>query len=329
MQVVEFVFIMGLSGLYGYINGLHGSASIVATVISSRALQPRTALWFAALGISLGPFLLGIAVANTLGTELMRPETATVKLIAAGLVGAIVWSGFTLWLRIPSSISQALIGGIIGAGLAALGPGGVQLAGLNKIVIALLISPVIGMIGAFVLVRLTYRLTQQASPTINRWLRRLQVIASFLVAVSFGANDCQKIVAVLTLGLIAVGAQETFSIPLWVVIYCALTITLGTLVGGHRLIQTLGNKFYKVRPIHGFGSQLASGFIILVAGLTGSPVSGSQVVTSAIIGSGSADRIQKVRWRTAQTIAIGWLLTLPLSAVTSYLTYSLFNTALL
>lgn len=323
--MASLLFIIGLVGLYGYFNGLHGSASVVATVISSRALKPRAALWVAAIGIGLGPFLLGIAVANTLGTQLMRPEMVSVQVIVAALVGAISWSALTLWLKIPSSISQALIGSIIGAGWAALGPAGVQMAGLFKVVIALLVSPVLGLLGAYLLVRLTYRLSQRATPAINHWFQRVQIIASLLVAVSFGANDGQKLIAVMTLGLIAVKLQTTFSVPLWVVAYCALSIVVGTLVGGQRLIQTLGSKFYKVRPVHGFGSQIASGFIILVAGITGSPVSGSQVVASSIIGSGSADRIQKVRWGVVQQIAISWLFTLPFSIMAGILTYELLS----
>ena len=319
------LFIIALVGLYGYLNGLHGSASVVATVVSSNALRPRVALWVAALGIGLGPFLLGVAVANTLGTELMKPETITVKVVIAALVGAITWSTLTLWLKIPSSISQALIGSMIGAGLAALGPAGVQLTGLNKVIVALLLSPVLGLLGAYLLVRLTYRLGQRATPAINHWLQRVQVIASLMVAVSFGANDGHKLIAVMTLGLVAVGSQSTFAVPAWVVVYCALSIALGTLVGGQRLIRTLGSKFYRVRPVHGFGAQLTSGFIILLAGLTGSPVSGSQVVTSSIIGSGSADRIQKVRWGIVQHIAVGWLLTLPFAVLAGFFVYQLIN----
>jgi inorganic phosphate transporter, PiT family len=321
------LLIIGLTGLYGYINGLHGSASVVATVISSRALGPRAALWLAAIGIGLGPFVFGVAVAQTLGTELIRPEIATVPVIAASLIGAIAWSTITLWLRIPSSISQALIGAIIGASWAAMGSAGVQVAGLHKVILALFMSPVIGLLSAYVLMRLVYRLGHLATPAINKWFRRLQILASLLVAASFGANDGQKLMAMLALGLAAVGMQEGFTISVWVVGYSALSIVLGTLVGGQRLIHTLGNKFYKVRPVHGFGSQLISGFIILTAGLTGSPVSGSQVMTSAIIGSGSADRIQKIRWGIVQQIVMGWLLTLPLSALTGYLTWQIISRA--
>ncbi len=318
---MELVFILALALLYGYLNGLHGSASIVATVVSSRALEPRAALMLAAVGIGLGPLLLGVAVANTIGAELISPQATTVPVLVAALVGAIAWSSLTLRLNIPSSLSHALIGGIIGAGLAGFGLNGMQVAGLNKVLLALFLSPLLGLGSAFLLTRLTYRLTIRATPGMNRWLRRWQVIFSMLLAVAFGANDGQKIVAVMTLGLVATGLLDSFSIPLWVVCLSATTIAVGTLVGGYGVMRTLGSKFYKIRPVHGFSSQVASGLIILGAGLAGGPVSGSQVVTSAILGSGSADRLHKVRWHVAQQILVGWLLTIPLSAVASWIVY--------
>ena len=322
---MELLFILALALLYGYLNGLHGSASIVATVISSRALGPRPALLLAAIGIALGPLLLGVAVANTIGAELLSPQATTVQVLIAALVGAIAWSSLTLWLNVPSSLSHALIGGIIGAGVAGFGLNGVQFSGLNKVLLALFLSPLLGLGSAFLLMRLTYRLTINATPGINRWLRRGQVLFSVLVAVAFGANDGQKIVAVITLGLVATGLLDSFQIPLWVVLLSATTISLGTLVGGFGVIQTLGRKFYKIRPVHGFSSQVASGLIILGAGLAGGPVSGSQVVTSAILGSGSADRLHMVRWNVAQQILVGWLLTIPLSALVSWLVYLLIH----
>jgi inorganic phosphate transporter, PiT family len=324
MLSANLFLIIGLCILYGYINGLHGSASVVATVISSRALGPRAALILAAVGIGAGPFLLGVAVANTLGAELLSPRVATVQVIVAALTGAIAWSALTLRLKLPSSISQALIGGLVGAGIAAAGPAGVQFGGLNKVLIALFLSPVLGLLAAYVLVRLTYRLAANASPAINGWFRRVQIVLSLLVAVAFGANDGQKIIAVMTLGLVATGLLDSFAVPAWVVALSAVTIALGTLVGGWGVIQTLGGRFYKIRPVHGFSAQMVSGVIMLGAGLFGGPVSGSQVVTSSILGSGSADRIHKVRWGVVQQILAGWLLTIPLSGLVSFAVYTAF-----
>ena len=321
MISLNLLLILSLCILYGYINGLHGSASVVATVISSRAMGPRAALARAALGIGVGPFLLGVAVANTLGSELLSPAASTAQVIVAALIGAIAWSTLTLKLKIPCSISQALVGGLMGAGIAAVGPTGVQSGGLGKVLLALLLSPLLGLLSAYLLTRVTYRLSRGASPAINRWFRRAQVAMSLLVAVAFGANDGHKIIAVMTLGLVATGLLDSFTVPLWVVVVSALTIALGTLVGGRGVIQTLGSRFYRVRPVHGFSAQMASGMIILMAGLFGGPVSGSQVVTSSILGSGSADRVQMIRWGVVQQILLGWVLTIPLSGLVSFLVY--------
>lgn len=290
-------------------------------MISSRALHPRLALVLAAASISLGPFVLGTAVAHTVAVEFVRPEAATVRVVVAALLGAIIWATLTLWLKIPSSISQALFGGLIGGSWAGFGLTSIQTAGLVKVLIALFVSPILGLIVALLLVRLIYFVGQWADPHINRWFNRGQVIAAVLMAVSFGANDGQKLIAVIALGLTASGITHTFTIPEWVIVLSAATIALGTLTGGMRLIKTLGVKFYKIRPVHGFGAQVASAGIILGAGLLGGPVSGSQVVTSSILGAGSADRIQKVRWSVAQQILIGWVLTLPFSILFAMIAY--------
>ena len=218
MISLNLLLILSLCILYGYINGLHGSASVVATVISSRAMGPRAALALAALGIGVGPFLLGVAVANTLGSELLSPAASTAQVIVAALIGAIAWSTLTLKLKIPCSISQALVGGLMGAGIAAVGPTGVQSGGLGKVLLALLLSPLLGLLSAYLLTRVTYRLSRGASPAINRWFRRAQVAMSLLVAVAFGANDGHKIIAVMTLGLVATGLLDSFTVPLWVVV---------------------------------------------------------------------------------------------------------------
>ncbi|MCI0708929.1 MAG: inorganic phosphate transporter [Chloroflexi bacterium] len=318
---ISFFVILALAVAYGYLNGVHGAASVVSTMISSRALHPRLALILAATSITIGPFVLGTAVVHTVAVEFVRPEAASVRVIVAALISAVIWSSLTLWLRIPSSISQALFGGLIGGSWAGFGLSSIQTAGLVKVMVALFVSPVLGLIAALLLVRLVYFLGQWASPRINRWFNRGQIVAAVLMAISFGANDGQKLIAVIALGLSATGITHTFTIPGWVTILSATTIGLGTLTGGMRLIKTLGVRFYKIRPIHGFGAQMASAGIILGAGLLGGPVSGSQVVTSSILGAGSADRIQKVRWGVAQQILVSWLLTLPLSTLFAMIAY--------
>ncbi len=321
MPLWHIAIILLLALIYGYLNGQHGSASIVATIISSRALGPRQALILAALAISLGPFLFGVAVANTIAEELLAPEARTVYVVIAGLTGAIVWSGLTLAFRIPSSISQALIGGLVGAVWIGFGFDAIRLPGLLKTLVALFLSPVLGLIAGFWFVRLFYLLSSSATPHVNVWFKRGQVLVSILMAMAFGANDGQKIMGMVVLGLFATGFASASGVPLWVMAFSAATIGVGTLIGGWRLIHALGGKFYKIRAIHGFGAQMASTVVILGAALLGGPVSGSQVVTSAIVGAGSADRIQQVRWSIARQIVVGWILTLPLSALIGALAY--------
>lgn len=322
-MLVSIAIILFLSVAYGYLNGLHGSASVVATIISSRALAPRPALLLAAIGIGIGPFALGVAVANTIAVDFISPQAITPRVVIAALTGAILWSSFTLWNRIPSSISQSLIGGIIGAGWAGFGADSIQLGGLVKVLAALFLSPVLGLLIAFLMMRLIYFLSQWANPHINRWFNRGQILVALFMAISFGANDGQKIIAMMTLGLVATGILPHFAVPEWVIVLSALAISAGTLTGGWRLIHTLGGKFYRIRPVHGFGAQLTSTGIIFVAGILGGPVSGAQVVTSSILGAGSADRIQKVRWGIVRQILAGWLLTLPFSALITIIVYHL------
>ncbi len=307
---------------YGYLNGLHGSASIVATLISSRSLNPRGALMLAALGVTIGPFLFGVAVANTIGAKLISREASTAAVVVAALISTLAWSSLTFRLSIPSSISQTLVGSLIGAAWAGYGNNAILAGGLKTTLAGLFLSPILGLIFGFLLIRLILRLSASATPHINGWFRRGQVIISFFMAMSFGANDSQKMMGIITLGLVATEYSDVFTVPVWVMILSAFSMGFGTWMGGWRLIHTLAGKFYKIRPIEGFGAQLTSSLVILGAGLLGGPVSGSQVVTSAIVGVGSGDRIQKVRWLQVERILVGWGLTLPVAALFSALVYT-------
>lgn len=306
-----------LALFYGYMNGLNGSASIIATITSSRALGIRSALALATLGIMVGPFVLGVAVARTIGAEVIDSGSVTTAVVMSGLSSALLWSLFTLWLKIPSSISHALIGGLIGGVWMQTGLQAILVPGLLKVFAGLFLSPLLGMVAGFIVVRLTYSLAIAAPPSINVLFKRVQIVLGFLLAVAYGANNGQNIMGVVVLGLLASGLMTEFSVPDWVVIVSAGSIGAGTLLGGLRLVRTLGGKFYKIRPIHGFGVQLASSVVIFVSALVGAPVSGSHVVTSAIVGAGSADRIQKIRWGLVRNILIGWVLTIPASSILS------------
>jgi PiT family inorganic phosphate transporter len=307
------VIALGLG--FDLLNGIHDSSNVVATMISSRAFSPRVALTVTALAEFSGPFIFGVAVATTIGSEVVSSTAINIVVILAALIGAILWDLFTWYLGFPSSSSHALIGGIIGAVVMGSGWHVIELQGLIKILITLLTSPFIGFIIGWILLKIIVMLSWRASPRINGFFKHSQIITGITLALSHGANDAQKTMGIITLALVITGHLKVFAVPLWVVVVCALMIALGTSIGGWRLIRTLGGKFYKIRPINGFTSQLASSIVILGASLIGGPVSTTQVVSSSIMGSGAAERPNKVRWGVAEEIAAAWLLTIPSTAL--------------
>ncbi|HEX7542404.1 MAG TPA: inorganic phosphate transporter [Anaerolineales bacterium] len=311
ITIVVIVLTLGFS----FLNGIHDSSSVVATMISSRALSPRIAMLMAAVGEFCGPFIFGVAVANTIGRDIVTASAINMDVILAAVVSAIVWDLLTWYLGFPSSSSHALIGGFIGAVAVGAGWKAIQLHGLETVLIALFTSPIIGFIIGYLLLKLIIQLSWNATPRINVLFKRGQIVTSVALALSHGANDAQKTMGIVALALVTGGYLTTFSIPLWVILICAGAIALGTYVGGWRLIRTLGGKFYKIRPVDGFSSQLASAVVILTASLVGGPVSTTQVVSSAIMGVGAAERANKVRWGVAQEIAMAWLLTIPSTAL--------------
>ena len=300
---------------FDFLNGIHDSSNVVATMISSRAFPPRIALGVTAAAEFSGPFIFGVAVANTIGNEIVKASAINARVILASLVSAIIWDLLTWFLGFPSSSSHALIGGILGAVLVGAGWQAIELPGLEKVLIALFTSPVIGFVVGFVLLRLVLLLSWNATPRVNVLFKRAQILTGLVLALSHGTNDSQKTMGIVTLALVTAGFLDHFAVPLWVIALCASMIALGTLVGGWRLIRTLGGKIFKIRPIDGFASQLASASVILTASLVGGPVSTTQVVSSSIMGAGAAERANKVRWGVAQEMAVAWLLTIPATAL--------------
>jgi PiT family inorganic phosphate transporter len=284
-------------------------------MISSRAIQPQVALILAAIAEFSGPFIFGVAVANTIGHDIVSSEHLNILIIIAALASAILWNVITWLLGIPSSSSHALIGGLIGAVAIGAGFQEIQLAGVIKVVIYLFASPLIGFIVGMLAANIVYLLSWKASPRINGAFKKLQIITSLGLAMGSGANDAQKTMGMITLGLIISGMQKTFNVPFWVIFSCALAISLGVALSGYRLIRTLGAKFYKIRPIHGFSAQLASAIVILVSSLLGGPVSATQIVSTSIMGVGAAERMSKVRWGVAGDIVFAWLFTIPFTAL--------------
>jgi len=305
------IFMVALALLFDFLNGIHDSSNIVATMISSRAFRPSVALGVTAVAHFLGPFIFGVAVAKTIGHDIVAPETITINVLLAALISAIAWNLVTWFLGIPSSSSHALIGGLIGAVIVGAGVSAIQWAGLDKILIALFVSPIIGLVFGYIFAKLVFFLSRWASPKINWFFKRSQIVTAIALAFSHGTNDAQKTMGVITLGLVITGYLNAFEVPLWVIAISAGAIALGTALGGWRLIKTLGGKFYKIRPVHGFGSQFTSAFVIIAASLLGGPVSTTQVVSASIMGVGSAERLSKVRWGVAGEIAIAWIITIP------------------
>jgi PiT family inorganic phosphate transporter len=300
---------------FDFLNGIHDSSNIVATMISSRALPPRFALGMTAAAEFCGPLIFGVAVANTIGHEVVDAKAISLQVILAALVSAILWNLLTWYLGFPSSSSHALVGGFIGAVVMGVGWKAVQIPGLMKILIALFTSPFIGFIFGFFMLKLIYWLSRESRPGINEFFKRSQIFTGLVLALSHGANDAQKTMGIITLALVTGGYLNVFAVPIWVILFSGGMIALGTSVGGWRLIRTLGAKFYKIRPVDAFASQMASATVILGASLVGGPVSTTQVVSSTIMGVGAAERMNKVRWTVAQEIATAWLLTIPASAL--------------
>jgi len=309
------IILIALALVFNYLNGFHDSSNIVATVISSRSLSPTMTLAITAIAEFLGPFLFGVAVAQTIGNEIVDAESITLTVINAALIAAIIWNLVTWFLGIPSSSSHALIGGLIGAVGIHSGLGVIKLAGMTKILIALFTSPLIGLVAGFAFARLVLWISSNATPAINWYFKSAQLFTTIALALSHGANDAQKTMGIITLALVTGGELAQFQVPIWVIVLSGVVMALGTASGGWRLIRTLGGKFFKIRPMHGFASQTASAAVILGAALVGGPVSTTQVVSSVIMGVGSAERISKVRWNVAGDIVVAWVLTIPATAL--------------
>ena len=322
------ITVIALALAFDFLNGIHDSSNIVATMISSRALSPRLALGITALANFFGPFIFGVAVAKTIGDEIVAANAINEQVLVAALAAAIFWNLLTWYLGIPSSSSHTLIGGFIGAVIVGAGWEAIHLGGMEKILIALFASPLIGFAAGYLILRATILLSWNATPQINNFFRRSQVVTAVALALSHGTNDAQKTMGLITLALVISGNLATFTVPIWVIAACALMIGLGTALGGWKLIRTLGGKFYKIRPVDGFAAQMASSAVILGASLIGGPVSTTQVVSSAIMGVGTAERANKVRWGVAQEILVTWALTIPVSALIAAGVYYLLDMVL-
>jgi PiT family inorganic phosphate transporter len=319
---------------FDYTNGFHDASNIIATVIASHAMTPVQAATVVGIFEFLGPILGGTAVADTIGkfVDVSALEASvSMVIILYGIFGAITWNLSTWWFGIPSSSSHSLVGGLVGAVVAAAGPsyvvwgfselGDGHLTGVTKVLFALIVSPIIGFWTGFLIHRVLGFLLRAARPSANRHLRRVQWLTSAGLAFSHGANDAQKSMGIITMILLLGGFIDRFDVPFWVIFSCAAAITLGILSGGWRIVRTVGFGIYKVRPLHAFDAQLTSASVIFSASVIGAPVSSTHVVSSSIMGIGASERPKAVRWAKAKEIVSTWIITMPGSATVAVITY--------
>jgi PiT family inorganic phosphate transporter len=320
------IAVLGLAVGFDYINGFHDTANAIATSVSTRALKPGYAIAMSAVANFVGA-LTGTAVAHTVGAGLIDTQVESQSVIAAALVGAIIWNLITWRLGIPSSSSHALIGGLLGAALISAGFGSWQIDGvINKVLVPLIGSPIVGFTLGLLLMGLIFNVFRRAHPgRLNSVFRRLQVLSAAYMAFSHGSNDAQKTMGIMTLALVTAGVIPSFEVPLWVILLAASAISLGTAAGGWRIIRTMGTKVVKLDPVHGFAAETTAASVIFGASQIGMPVSTTHVISSAIMGVGSSDRLRTVNWSVARSIVTAWILTIPASGFSAAIAYLLLN----
>jgi PiT family inorganic phosphate transporter len=319
--LILLVLVIVAALLFDYINGFHDTANAIATSVSTRALSVRSAIVLAASLNFIGAMAF-TKVAKTIGTDIITADKLTQLVVLSGVLGAIIWNLITWYYGLPSSSSHAIIGGIMGAGVAHAGVTALKWVGLKKIILALMISPVLGAIAGFLFVILFSRVLWNRSPAgVNRGFRKMQILSASFMAFSHGTADAQKSMGVITMALLSYGLIPTFEVPVWVKISCALAMAMGTAAGGWRIIKTVGKDFVKLQPMTGFSVDSASTAVILGASMFGLPTSTTHVVTSSIMGVGLSKGMNSVNWNVAKRIVVAWVLTIPAAATVAYVAY--------
>jgi len=310
---------------FDYINGFHDTANAIATSVSTRALSIRSAIIMAAV-LNFAGAMISTKVATTIGKGIVDGSEVTQMVVLAGISGAIIWNLITWYYGLPSSSSHAIIGGIVGSVIAHSGPGALKLAGLKKITLSLILSPIAGTVFGFIFMVAVFWIFRDKAPAgLNRMFRYLQIASAALMAFSHGMADAQKSMGVMTLALLSYGAITSFDVPWEVMVACATAMAFGTAAGGWRIIKTVGHDFVKLQPVHGFCVETASAGVIMGAAAIGMPTSTTHVITSTILGVGLSKRISAVNWKVAYRIVIAWVLTIPSSALMAYLTYQVLS----
>jgi PiT family inorganic phosphate transporter len=318
-QTLVLILTIAVALFFDFTNGFHDTANAIGTTVGTRALPPRIAVGLSAIlnlvGAIVTTQLLHAEVANTVGSLVAPAGGVAMAMLIAVLFGAITWNLITWWAGLPSSSSHALIGALIGMGLAVYGIGAVQWEEVYPVFIALICSPIAGLVVAYVVSVVLLNLLRRARPShANSAFRRLQLFSSGFVAFSHGANDAQKTMAIITLALFSSGHLAEFAVPTWVALAAALAIGLGTWAGGWRIIRTMGTRIVRMEPVHGFAAQTVAAAVIQLATTWGLPVSTTQVVSGSVTGAGATRRFNAVRWGVARRIVWAWIFTIPASA---------------
>jgi PiT family inorganic phosphate transporter len=326
------IFLIFLALLFDFLNGMNDAANAIATVVSTQVLKPLHAISLAAFFNFVAAFSVPLLVARTIGTGIIDSHISTPTLVFCALLGGIVWTASATHWGLPISVSHALIGGLIGAGISAAGVGVIQ-AGLWKIIAFMIISPILGiLIGFFFMIAVLWMIRRKSQSKVDGWFRRLQLLSASAFSFSHGTNDAQKTMGIIFFLLLGTGyftsqgiptGQE--AIPIWVILCAGTAIASGTLIGGWGVIKTLGQKVAKLRPVHGFAAETSAAATIIGCSLAGIPVSTTHTITGSIIGVGSAKRASAVRWGVTRNIVWAWLLTIPISAVLGYVSYSIIS----
>ncbi len=324
LPFIIFVIIVALT--FDFTNGFHDAANSISTIVSTRVLSPRRAVIWAAFFNFIAFLIFGTTVASTIGKGMINVNAVTPTVVFAGLVGAISWNLITWYFGLPSSSSHALIGGYAGAAIAKSGVGVIIASGWYKTLIFIALAPIIGLVlGFFLKIAASWMIysNKQAPSNVDRWSRILQLFSAAAYSLGHGSNDAQKTMGITTSLLFAGGLISEFTIPLWVVLSAHAAIALGTLAGGWRIVKTMGQRITKLRPIDGFCAETSSAVSIFLATYLGIPVSTTHVITGAISGVGSANRLSAVRWNVTTRIVWAWIFTIPAAAVIAGLIYFL------
>ena len=328
--VLGLIAIFALAVSFDYINGFHDTANAIATSVATRAIKPEYAILLSATSNFVGALVFGVAVATTVGSNIVNDTVILGNgstVLMAALIGAIAWNLITWRLSIPSSSSHALIGGLIGGAWAAAGSGAVQWDQFAaKILVPLFSSPILGIVIGFGLMVVILNLFVQANPRhMNDRFRKLQIVSATYMALAHGSNDAQKTMGVMTLALFSAKAIPEKTVPVWVILMAATAMSFGTAAGGWRIMKTMGQRVVKLDPVHGFAAETTAASIIMVASHFGMPVSTTHVISTAIMGVGTSDRIKAVRWGIARSIVTAWILTIPATAVIAGMAYLLLH----